>query len=97
MFDALPDWIDKEAWRGFTEMRRLKKKPMTSMAVTRTLKALERLREAGEDANLVLNQSEDQGYTGVFPVSESYRKQRGLSMNAEQQFIARHTDKSWAD
>lgn len=76
--DLLPQWIPKDAWNGYCDMRKLKKKPMTPGALTRTLNALEKMMQEGQDIALVLNQSEDQGFVGVFPVSDSYRRQRGL-------------------
>ncbi len=99
LIDALPNYIDPEAWAGFVEMRKLKKKPLTTNGVTRILKALERLREAGEDPNLVLNQSEDMAFTGVFPVSESYYQQRGMApkLTRASSVVQRATDTSWAE
>jgi hypothetical protein len=64
----IPSWIPLEAWDGYCAMRKQKKKPMTAGALTRTLNSLERMMQEGEDITLVLNQSEDQGYVGVFPV-----------------------------
>lgn len=99
LIDELPDWIDAEAWRGFCEMRRLKKKPLTGNAVTRLFKALERLKAQGEDVALVLNQSEDQGYTGVFPVSQNYYEARGIQKpkSAQSGIVIRLVDRSWAE
>ncbi len=99
LLDDLPDWIDPEAWRGFTEMRRLKKKPLTGNAVTRLFRSLERLREAGEDVTLVLNQSEDQGYTGVFPVSDNYYASRGITRTKTRatQLPEKWTSRDWAE
>jgi hypothetical protein len=94
----IPAWLPADAWNGYCEMRKQKKKPMTAGALTRTLNSLERMMQEGEDLVLVLNQSEDQGYVGVFPVSASYRAQRGLTGKVlTRQFIDKHTDKSWAD
>lgn len=72
LVDELPDWIPLEAWEGWLEMRRLKKKPLTEGAKERAIQKLWRLRQAGHSPLLVLNQSEDNGYTGLFPVSRTY-------------------------
>lgn len=78
-------------------MRRLKKKPLTTNGITRILKALERLMEQGYDPNLVLNQSEDCGYTGVFPVSQNYYEQRGLKpQKVSGKMVDRMTSTDWA-
>lgn len=94
LLDPLPDWIDPEAWKGFCDMRKKIKKPLTSGAITRILKALERLRNQGYDPNLVLNQSEDKCYTGVFPLSEGYLESLGMEVKSGLQ--ERLESRDWA-
>ena len=99
---ALPSWIPLEAWNGYLEMRKKKKKPMTENSFNRTLRVMARLREEGEDLEHVLNQSEDRGWTGLFAVGDSYRQEHNLPKSAQTaqqelgQHIARLTDRRWA-
>jgi hypothetical protein len=94
----VPSWIPTEAWNGYCEMRKQKKKPLTAGALVRAVNTLERLMQEGEDLVLVLNQSEDRGWPGLFEVSASYRKERGLSgKNVTQELINKLTDRSWAE
>jgi hypothetical protein len=96
--EMLPEWIDKEAWQGYVEMRRLKKKPMTKQAIVRTVNTLQQLYQEGQDITLVLNQSEDQGYTGVFPVSDNYYRMRGMEPPNKKPnaIVLRMADRGWA-
>lgn len=64
----LPDWIDKETWEAFLEMRKKKRAIPTEKAKQLLIKELERLKAAGNDPNEVLNQSIMRNYTGVFPL-----------------------------
>ena len=62
----LPEWINKETWEAFKEMRKSKKKPMTDYATKLIINILDRLRKDGEDPNLVLEQSIINSWTSVF-------------------------------
>lgn len=64
----LPEWIDKETWVAFLEMRRKKKAVPTEKAKQLLVKELEKLRSEGDNPNEVLNQSIMRNYTGVFPL-----------------------------
>ena len=55
--NALPAFIDKEAWQGFCDMRKAIKKPMTSRAEVLVLKTLYAFKAAGHDPNAALDQS----------------------------------------
>ena len=94
----VPSWIPQEAWDGYCAMRKLKKKPLTAGALVRAINTLERLMQEGEDLELVLNQSEDSCWQGLFKVSDSYYQQRGInrSTQAVQAKIDQLTDRSWA-
>jgi hypothetical protein len=65
---VLPEWIDKDAWQGFEEMRNSKRKPMTARARGLVVKQLEKLRAAGNDVTACLNQSTMKSYLDVYPV-----------------------------
>ncbi len=69
--DKLPEWLDKETWDAFLEMRKAKKAVPTPHAKALLIKELERLKVAGDDPNAVLNQSTMRNYTGVFPLNKS--------------------------
>ena len=64
----LPEWIDKDTWEAFLEMRRKKRAVPTERAKQLLVKELEKLRGEGHDPNEVLNQSIMRNYTGVFPL-----------------------------
>jgi len=64
----LPDWIDKDTWGAFLEMRKKKRAVPTERAKQLLVKELGKLRGEGNDPNEVLNQSIMRNYTGVFPL-----------------------------
>jgi len=66
---VLPDWVPKEPWDGFAELRR-RKGPFTDRAKVLSIKKLEKLVQEGNDATEVLNQSVERGWTGLFPVKD---------------------------
>ncbi len=92
----LPDFIDPEAWEGYVAMRKKMKKPLSDNAVKRAIQNLERLWQQGEDITLVLNQSEDQCWQGLFAVSASYKQQRGIQKTGSN-VLTKMSDRSWAD
>jgi hypothetical protein len=65
----LPDWLDKEAWEGFCQMRRaMKRVPFTDRAQKLIIRELDTLKAQGYDPGAVLDQSVMNGWRGVFPV-----------------------------
>lgn len=66
--NIIPDWIPAEEWKGFIDMRKRIRKPMTDRAVQLAISTLEKLKSQGEDVAQVLNQSVMKSYTGLFPV-----------------------------
>jgi len=64
----IPDFIDKELWHDFLEMRRKIRKPPTDRAKELLLKDLEKLRTVGDDPNEVLKRSIKYSWQGVFPL-----------------------------
>lgn len=70
---ALPDWIPADAWDGFVEMRKALRKVMTPNAKELMLHKLVRLREAGQDARAVLEQSIARSWTDLYPVKDEQR------------------------
>ena len=64
---ALPNYIDREAWTGFEDMRRAIKKPLTPRAAKLILYELQRIKDAGHDANAALDQSTNHCWADVYP------------------------------
>ena len=73
----LPVFIDVELWEGFIEMRRLIKKPLTDIAITRAIKKLGGFEDTCKGAaNISLGLSIDGNWQGVFfPKEEHLPKQ----------------------
>lgn len=74
--DAVPEWVDKDAWSAYVEMRRSmgKRAPFTALAEKRTLHDLEKLEAEGHPNGEVLWQSVTAGYRGVFPLKNRVLK-----------------------
>lgn len=64
--NALPAWIDREAWDGYVAMRKTMKKPMTARAETLVLKTLYQLKERGHDPSAALDQSTVHNWIDVY-------------------------------
>jgi hypothetical protein len=73
----MPEWLDKEAWGAFLEMRKSmgKRAPFTLLAEKRTIHELERLESQGHPNGEVLWQSVMMGYRGVFPLKNRQPQQ----------------------
>ena len=67
--NILPDWIDKDLWNAFLEMRKKIKKPPTDKAVELLIKDLEKYKAAGDEPNEVIKKSIMNGWAGLFPLS----------------------------
>lgn len=65
---GLPEWLPVDAWVAFVDHRRAIRKPMTPAAVPINLRTLGKLREAGNDPRAVIDQSIENGWTGLFPI-----------------------------
>jgi len=77
----VPDWVPLEEWKGFMDMRKSIKKPLTGRAVNLAISKLEKLKDSGEDVAEVLNQSTFKSYLGLFKVQKDFpthSKQEGL-------------------
>jgi hypothetical protein len=49
--------MPSEAWHGWVEMRKMKKKPLTARAATKAINKLDAMRQAGQDIAAVLDRS----------------------------------------
>jgi hypothetical protein len=67
----LPPWVPAQAWKGFAEMRKRIRAPLTPEAIRLTITKLEKLRADGQDIAAVLDQSTQSAYRGVFPVNDN--------------------------
>jgi hypothetical protein len=63
---GLPEWIDEEAWKGFVEMRKATKKPLTERAIQLLVKRLEQLKADGYDPTDCIDQSTVNCWQGIF-------------------------------
>ena len=68
---VLPEWIDKDVWEDFLEMRKKKRAKPTDRAVELLIKELEKLKQDGDDPNEVLSRSIMSNWTGVFSLNRS--------------------------
>lgn len=62
----LPSWLNAEAWRGYVEMRRKARKPMTPRAQSIILAKLDRWRQLGHDPTAILDNSTANNWTDVY-------------------------------
>ena len=66
----LPDWLPVEAWNGWIDMRKQRKKPLTDRAASRAINKLEAMRDAGQDITEVLDRSTMNGWTDLYEIKE---------------------------
>ncbi len=62
----VPDWIEKEVWDAFLEMRKNKKAASTQYALSLIIKELETFKASGDDPNEILKKSITNSWKGVF-------------------------------
>ena len=74
---TVPEWIKKDVWNDFLDMRKRKRAIPTEKAKQLLVKELEKLRAAGNDPSEVLNQSIMRNYTGVFPIQRGNARGNG--------------------
>lgn len=65
----LPEWLPRESWGGFVEMRDRVGAPLTIRAMKLTINELAKLRAQGHDPAAVLDQSVMKSWKGVFPAN----------------------------
>lgn len=65
----LPEFVDKEAWQGFVEMRKAfrPKKPFTDRAKQLIIKKLINFNALGRDVNAMLDEATEKGWLTVYP------------------------------
>ncbi len=65
----LPEWVPRESWEGFVEMRDRVGAPLTARAMKLIINELAKIRAQGHDPAEVLDQSVMKSWKGVFPVN----------------------------
>ena len=66
----IPDFISKESWHSFLEMRKMIKKPMSDYAKKLAFKKLKRFKDEGYDVNEIIDNSTMSNYCGLFKPKE---------------------------
>jgi hypothetical protein len=96
---ALPDWLDRETWLAFAEMRKKIKKPLTDHASKLVLQKLDRWRQLGHDPTAILNYSIEGSYQGIFEPKTGKNDKRNAhrnfaegSLDAAEEFTARQRE-----
>lgn len=85
MICDLPDWLDKEAWEAFREMRKKKgqRAPLTDVAAKRIIFELDRMRTQGQDTTAVLWRSVTNGWSGVWAHESTKIRQEPKSVHID--------------
>lgn len=68
---ALPAWLPPLAWKDYCEHRAKIKKPMTRRAAGLAIETLDKLRASGHSPQLVIDQSIEKGWTGLFELKQA--------------------------
>ncbi len=66
----LPDWLNKDIWHDFLEMRKRTKAPATDRAIILLINKLSELKSSGNDPDKVLEQSIMNSWKGLFPLKD---------------------------
>jgi hypothetical protein len=66
IIEGYPLWLPIEAWQGWVEMRKQRKRPLTDRAKARALTKLEALHLAGHDINELLDRSTINGWLDIY-------------------------------
>lgn len=66
IIEGYPLWLPIEAWQGWVEMRKQRKRPLTDRAKARALFKLEALHLAGHDINELLDRSTINGWLDIY-------------------------------
>ena len=63
---ALPDWLPMDAWNGWVEMRKQRKRPLTDRATSRAINKLDAIRAKGHDIEDLLDRSTINGWLDIY-------------------------------
>jgi len=66
IIEVYPLWLPIDSWKGWVEMRKQRKRPLTDRAKARAYKKLEALHSAGHDINELLDRSTINGWLDIY-------------------------------
>ena len=66
IIEGFPLWMPIDAWQGWVEMRKQRKRPLTDRAKTRAINKLEALHTAGHDIGELLDRSTINGWLDIY-------------------------------
>ncbi len=69
----LPDWLPMDAWNGWVEMRKKRKRPLTDRAIARAINKLDAIRSKGHDIEDLLDRSTINGWLDIYEPKETNR------------------------
>jgi hypothetical protein len=64
--EVLPDWLPMDAWNGWVEMRKQRKRPLTDRATARAINKLDTIRSKGHDIEDLLDRSTINGWLDIY-------------------------------
>jgi uncharacterized protein YdaU (DUF1376 family) len=70
IIEGYPLWLPIDSWKGWVEMRKQRKRPLTDRAKDRAYKKLEALHLAGHDINELLDRSTINGWLDIYEPKE---------------------------
>ncbi len=83
---VLPSWLNPKDWNDFLSFRESIRSPMTSIAQSRAIGELSRLRDLGHPPEDVISQSIVNGWKGLFPISRRSENDRGNESRSRKTF-----------
>jgi hypothetical protein len=87
----LPAYVDQEAWQGLMEVRAKLKAPNTAYAQKLLLYEVQRIKDAGHDANEAIKQSVLKGWKDVYcPKDKPIEPAKRQEAEQTQAWIAEH-------
>jgi hypothetical protein len=63
---GIPDWLPMDAWNGWVEMRKKRKRPLTDRATARAINKLDAIRSKGHDIEDLLDRSTINGWLDIY-------------------------------
>jgi phage replication O-like protein O len=72
---VLPVWLDINVWKEFKKYRQNGKGKFTAYAQELAIKKLARFKADGDDPNEVINNSIENGWSGLFPLKRNHEKE----------------------
>ena len=70
IIEGYPVWLPIDSWKGWVEMRKQRKRPLTDRAKAMAYKKLEALHLAGHDINELLDRSTINGWLDIYEPKE---------------------------